>query len=99
MSIHHHATCTYTDIVKYEFCHIQKKYLINEYDNYPQKVLSAIITRKLCNKLQYETLKQLKVHAVRCSIKLKLNYRSTIVGHLYSHLHQSPRQLLRGQQQ
>ena len=63
--IRHHATCTYTDMDKYEFHHIQKKYLINEYDNYHQKVLSAVITRKLCDKLQYETLKELIVHTVR----------------------------------
>ena len=53
-------------MVKYEFHHIQKKYSLNKYDKYPQKVLSAIITRKLCDKLQYKTLKELIVHAVRC---------------------------------
>ena len=58
--IRHHATCTYTDMDKYEFHHIQKKYLINEYDKCTQKVLSAVITRKLCDKLQYETLKELR---------------------------------------
>ena len=64
--IQHHATCTHTDMDNYEFHHIQKKYSLNKYDNYPQKILSAIITRKLCDKLQYETLKELIVHAVRC---------------------------------